>query len=128
MTRHKRCQRLGSVSLGEDQSQMESTLSTLVAGAEQGDRAAAGALFAALYSELHRVAKRELGRHGFAVTLGATTLLLDAGQRVAWLASIREQNAALAADLETLLADYRALQEERFLDQPPGSVHATMTG
>jgi RNA polymerase sigma factor (TIGR02999 family) len=57
---------------------MESSLSTLIAGAEQGDSAAAGVLFAALYSELHRVAKRELGRHGFAVTLGATTLLHEA--------------------------------------------------
>jgi RNA polymerase sigma factor (TIGR02999 family) len=57
---------------------MESTLSTLIAAAEQGDSGAAGALFAALYSELHRLAKRELGRHGFAVSLGATTLLHEA--------------------------------------------------
>jgi RNA polymerase sigma factor (TIGR02999 family) len=57
---------------------MESSLSTLIAAAEQGDHGAAGALFAALYSELHRVAKRELGRHGFAATLGVTTLLHEA--------------------------------------------------
>src|SRR4030095_10865719 len=56
---------------------MESSLSTLIAAAEQGDHGAAGALFAELYSELHRVAKRELGRHGF-VTLGVTTLLHEA--------------------------------------------------
>jgi RNA polymerase sigma factor (TIGR02999 family) len=57
---------------------MESSLSTLIAAAEQGDSSAAAALFAALYSELHRLAKRELGRHGFAVTLSATTLLHEA--------------------------------------------------
>jgi RNA polymerase sigma factor (TIGR02999 family) len=57
---------------------MESSLSTLIAAAEQGDSGAAAALFAALYSELHRLAKRELGRHGFAVTLSATTLLHEA--------------------------------------------------
>ena len=57
---------------------MESSLSTLIAAAERGDSGAAGALFAALYSELHRLAKRELGRHGFADTLGATTLLHEA--------------------------------------------------
>jgi DNA-directed RNA polymerase specialized sigma24 family protein len=57
---------------------MESSLSTLIAAAEQGDSSAAGALFTALYSELHRLAKRELGRHGFAVTLSATTLLHEA--------------------------------------------------
>ena len=57
---------------------MESSLSTLIAAVEQGESGAAEALFAALYSELHRLAKRELGRHGFAVTLGATTLLHEA--------------------------------------------------
>ncbi len=35
-------------------------------------------LFAALYSELHRVAKRELGRSGVSGSLGATTLLHEA--------------------------------------------------
>jgi RNA polymerase sigma factor (TIGR02999 family) len=50
-------------------------LSALVASAEQGDRAAADALFAALYDELHRMARRELARRGGHVTLGATTLL-----------------------------------------------------
>jgi RNA polymerase sigma factor (TIGR02999 family) len=35
-------------------------------------------LFAALYSELHRLAKRELACHGLKVTLSATTLLHEA--------------------------------------------------
>jgi RNA polymerase sigma factor (TIGR02999 family) len=54
------------------------TLSSLIASAERGDRAAAEALFALLYSELHRMARRELARSGAAVTLGATTLLHEA--------------------------------------------------
>jgi RNA polymerase sigma factor (TIGR02999 family) len=53
-------------------------LSTLIASAEQGDRVAADALFAALYQELHRLARRELSRRGSGVTLGATTLLHEA--------------------------------------------------
>ena len=39
------------------------------------DRAATPPLFAALYADLHRLARRELARRGFGVTLGATTLL-----------------------------------------------------
>ncbi len=57
---------------------MEPALSTLVASAEQGDQGAAGALFAALYGELHRMARRELAKRGAGVTLGATTLLHEA--------------------------------------------------
>jgi RNA polymerase sigma factor (TIGR02999 family) len=57
---------------------VNSTLSTLVTSAEQGDRAAADTLFAALYDELHRMARRELAKRGAGVTLGATTLLHEA--------------------------------------------------
>jgi RNA polymerase sigma factor (TIGR02999 family) len=55
-----------------------STISSLLVSAENGDRSAAEALFAALYSELHGMARRELARNGVAVTLGATTLLHEA--------------------------------------------------
>ena len=55
-----------------------SDLSALVASAEQGDAAAADALFAALYAELHGMARRELARRGGGVTLSATTLLHEA--------------------------------------------------
>src|ERR1700722_7518931 len=55
-----------------------SAISSLIAAAERGDRPAAEALFAALYSELHRLAKRELARGGLQVTLSATTLLHEA--------------------------------------------------
>jgi RNA polymerase sigma factor (TIGR02999 family) len=54
------------------------SFSILVAAAEQGDRAAADTLFATLYDELHRMARRELARRGAGVTLGATTLLHEA--------------------------------------------------
>jgi len=57
---------------------MDSPLSALIASAEQGDRAAADRLFAALYDELHRMARRELSKRGAGVTLGATTLLHEA--------------------------------------------------
>jgi RNA polymerase sigma factor (TIGR02999 family) len=53
------------------------TLSTLFASAEAGDRTAADVLFAALYDELHRMARRELSKRGV-VTLGATTVLHEA--------------------------------------------------
>jgi RNA polymerase sigma factor (TIGR02999 family) len=54
------------------------TLSTLIAAAEHGDKPAADALFSALYSELRRLAKYELGRHGAPMSLSATTLLHQA--------------------------------------------------
>jgi RNA polymerase sigma factor (TIGR02999 family) len=57
---------------------VDPAISTLVASAEQGNQAAADALFTALYSELHRMARRELAKRGGGVTLGATTLLHEA--------------------------------------------------
>ncbi len=57
---------------------MEAPISSLIASAERGDRSAADALFASLYSELHRLAGRQLARRGGGVTLGATTLLHEA--------------------------------------------------
>ena len=62
-----------------------SAFHTLIAAAEQGDRVAAGKLFDLLYAELHRLARRELARHGGGVSVSATTLLheayLDMAQR-----------------------------------------------
>ena len=57
---------------------MEETISSLMRAAEQGDESAGKALFSALYSELRRLAWRELGRHGGAVSLSPTTLLHEA--------------------------------------------------
>jgi RNA polymerase sigma factor (TIGR02999 family) len=55
---------------------VDSTISSLIDSAEHGDRSARDALFAALYSELHGLAERQLARSG--VTLGVTTLLHEA--------------------------------------------------
>jgi RNA polymerase sigma factor (TIGR02999 family) len=55
-----------------------STVTLLIGAADRGDRAAADALFSTLYSELHRLAKRELARQSLPVTLSATTLLHQA--------------------------------------------------
>jgi len=57
---------------------MEHSISPLFAAAENGDSEAANRLFDALYSELHRLAKRELSAGGMDVSLGATTLLHEA--------------------------------------------------
>jgi RNA polymerase sigma factor (TIGR02999 family) len=56
----------------------ESSLSSLIASVERGDRLAADALFATLYSELHRLSERQLARSGGGVTIGTTTLLREA--------------------------------------------------
>ena len=57
---------------------VEPTISALIGAAEEGGALASKTLFAALYSELHRVAQRELARNGFAATLSTTTLLHQA--------------------------------------------------
>lgn len=49
-----------------------------IRAADEGDSQAAEQLFAALYSELHRMAKRQLYRNASGSTLSATTLLHDA--------------------------------------------------
>lgn len=57
---------------------MEPAVVSLINGAEQGSDSAAQALFDLLYAELHRMAKRELGRRGGALSLSPTTLLHEA--------------------------------------------------
>ncbi|HET6899953.1 MAG TPA: ECF-type sigma factor [Vicinamibacteria bacterium] len=57
---------------------VDDTISSLFLSAEGGDRSAADALFAALYDELHRLARRQLARKAPDLALGATTLLHEA--------------------------------------------------
>jgi RNA polymerase sigma factor (TIGR02999 family) len=57
---------------------MEPLLSSLIVSAEGGDPSATDALFTALYSELHRMARRQLARSASDLTLGTTTLLHEA--------------------------------------------------
>lgn len=58
--------------------QADTAHQALVQRAEGGDAEARGALFAALYAELHRIARREAGRYGSLPSLGTTTLLHEA--------------------------------------------------
>ena len=57
---------------------VDTALPALMEAADHGDQEAATALFAALYGELHALARRELARPGAPVSLGATTLLHQA--------------------------------------------------
>ena len=57
---------------------MGTTIPALMEAADRGEAKAADALFTALYSELHRLARQELARHGGPPSLGATTLLHQA--------------------------------------------------
>ena len=56
---------------------MGSTISSVV-GASEGNYCLADALFSSLYSELHRLARRELARQGARGSLSVTTLLHEA--------------------------------------------------
>ena len=90
---------------------MDPPISSLIASAERGDRAAADALFAALYSDLHRLAKQQLARSGGGVTLGVTTLLheayLDISQRESAVFPDRGRFMGYAAKvMRNLIIDY----------------------
>ncbi len=62
---------------------MDAPIGQLIRTAETGDAAAADALFAELYRELHAIAERELNRRGSDLTLGTTTLLHEAYLNIA---------------------------------------------
>ncbi len=55
-----------------------SAVASLIVDVQQGDHSAAQALFQILYSELHRMAKRELARQGAPLSISPTTLLHEA--------------------------------------------------
>lgn len=90
---------------------VEPRVSALIASAEGGDAQAADALFTALYSELHRMAQRQLARRAGDMTLGTTTLLhetyLDMAQREGTLFPDRARFMAYAARvMRTLIIDH----------------------
>jgi RNA polymerase sigma factor (TIGR02999 family) len=62
------------------------TLAELLAASDNGEVSAKEALYAELYAELHRIARRELARSASPVTLSPTTLLHEAYLNI----SIRE--------------------------------------
>jgi RNA polymerase sigma factor (TIGR02999 family) len=90
---------------------VDSPISSLIVSAEHGDRSAVDTLFAALYADLHRLAKRQLARNGSGVTLGVTTLLheayLDISQREAAVFPDRGRFMGYAAKvMRGLIIDY----------------------
>lgn len=62
---------------------MDSKLALLFAAIERGEAGARDALFAELYAELHRLARRQLARQGGSATLSTTTLLHEAYLEIA---------------------------------------------
>jgi RNA polymerase sigma factor (TIGR02999 family) len=90
---------------------VEEGFSRLFTSAEGGDSAAADALFAALYAELHRLARQQLARSSGLLTLGTTTLLhqayLSMGRRDAAAFPDRDRFMGYAARvMRGLLIDY----------------------
>jgi DNA-directed RNA polymerase specialized sigma24 family protein len=90
---------------------VEHEISALIASAEGGDSRAAATLFAALYSELHRLARRQLARNARDMTLGTTTLLheayLDMAQREGQVFPDRARFMAYAARvMRALIIDH----------------------
>jgi RNA polymerase sigma factor (TIGR02999 family) len=90
---------------------VEPRISALIVSAEGGDAQAVAALFTALYSELHRMAQRQLARRAGDMTLGTTTLLhetyLDMAQREGTLFPDRARFMAYAARvMRTLIIDH----------------------
>lgn len=73
---------------------MDEPVGPLVQTADGGDPEAVGALFAALYRELHAIAERDLRRGGSDLTLGTTTLLHEAYLNLASREDIRFANRA----------------------------------
>jgi RNA polymerase sigma factor (TIGR02999 family) len=89
---------------------VEDTLSSLIVSAEGGDPAAADSLFTALYSELHRMAQRQLAHSARDMTLGTTTLLheayLDMARRDSMFPDRGRFMAYAARVMRTLVIDY----------------------
>ena len=76
----------------------DDTIAALVARADGGDVEARGALFSALYDDLHRLAQAHVRRSVGPLTLGATTLLHEA-----YLADQPERDAAAFPDRNRFL-------------------------
>lgn len=77
---------------------MSEPISALMHEAASGDAGASGALFTALYRELHSLAEHQLRANGGQLTLGATTLLHEA------YLSMREREADQFPDRSHFLA------------------------
>jgi RNA polymerase sigma factor (TIGR02999 family) len=106
------------------------SIGQLIQTAEAGDGAAADQLFAALYSELHGIAERQLHRGGSDLTLGTTTLLheayLNISEREGVQFATRGQFLAYAArSMRGLMIDYA---RRRRAKKRGGEFHITSSG
>ena len=90
-------------------SNITETLGTLVSRADGGDHHASEQLFSVLYAELHRIAGRQLARHGSDLSLGTTTLLhetfLDLSSRGTQFADQTHFLAYASRAMRTLVVD-----------------------
>ena len=89
----------------------DAPIGELIRSADTGNAAAATALFAALYDELHSIASRELRRSGSDLTLGTTTLLHEAYLKLSTGEGARFENRAhfltyAARAMRALTIDY----------------------
>lgn len=121
---------LRGVRFGATGVSMRSTIASLIASTERGDGSAADALFSALYSELHRLARRQLSRHASGGTLGATTLLheayLDICRRESAVFPDRGRFMAYASKvMRGLIIDYA---RSRRAEKRGGNFHITSLG
>jgi RNA polymerase sigma factor (TIGR02999 family) len=109
---------------------MDLQIDDLVRPADAGDPDAAGALFAALYRELHLIAERQLRRGGPDMTLGTTTLLHEAYLKLASRPASQFENRAhflayAARAMRRLTINYA---RQRRAKKRGGEFHITSSG
>ena len=105
-------------------------MTALFSEAETEGGAGSGELFAALYTELHRLADRELQRMGPQLTLGTTTLLHEAYLDLAAREGLRFPNRArfmayAARAMRGLVIDY--VRRSRAQKRGGGAFEITLT-
>ena len=102
------------------------TLADTLAAATRGEVAPTPELFAQLYGELHRLAKRQVHAHAGGSTLGATTLLHEAYLDIAHRAAVFPDRARFfgyaARAMRGLIIDY--VRERKALKRG-GEFHLT---
>jgi len=101
-------------------------LAATLAAAERGDTRATAELFAGLYRELHRLARKQLHANAWGLTLGATTLLheayIDLSGRAAAFPDRARFFAYAARAMRGLIIDYA---RERHALKRGGEFHIT---
>ena len=109
-----------------DASADATTIASLIVAADGGNAASAEALFATLYQELHRLARRQLRGGSAGASLGATTLLhecyLDMAARAAVFPDRKRFIAYAAQAMRGLIVDY---VRERRAQKRGGEFHLT---